>query len=99
MKTTENIFAPYKTIILVAIAIMGFGHASGQTTAASGAWTTGANWVGGVAPVTSGQTSGTLTIAHNMTLTGNYSLGTDIIVNAGKTLSISGDLTLSGGAS
>jgi hypothetical protein len=90
--TSARIF----TLAFVALSSVAFGQ--NYTSTANGAWTTGANW-GGTAPVTAGQTWGTINVNHNMTISGNYDFqGGAVNVAAGKTLNITGNYTTSNGA-
>lgn len=65
------------------------------TSNAAGVWTTGSNWVGGTAPSLTAQGYGTIQMNHDMSITGNYNLpGGSLNVNAGKKLTISGNLVV-----
>ncbi len=100
MKTTYKISEQLKAIIIMLIALIGFVDSSfGQnfTSAAAGSWTTGSRWVGGVAPPVSWQAWGTITVAHDLSITGSYETQAIVNVNSGKTLSISGSLVMTNG--
>lgn len=78
--------------------------AQNYTSLNDGAWTTAANWNntsgwGTATPLTNGtHGSGTISMNHNMTLTGNYNTGSPVLnIAANKTLTITGDFTLTGG--
>ncbi|MBX2900030.1 MAG: T9SS type A sorting domain-containing protein [Cyclobacteriaceae bacterium] len=90
--------------ILLGVALAQTIQAQNYTTTASGAWATASNWSntsgwGGTTPsTTGGHTSGTATVNHNMTVTGNYSLASaTLLINAGKSVLVTGNLTLGGG--
>lgn len=74
------------------------GMAQHFTSINNGSWTTGSTWVGGAVPPTGG-TWGSVTIKHNVTLSGNYITGSSsLTVEANKTLTITGNFTTQGGA-
>jgi len=65
------------------------------TSTAAGLWTTGSNW-GGTAPPLSGQSYGSVTVQNNMNTGANYTVGSFVLnVQAGSTLTVNGNLTLS----
>lgn len=70
------------------------------TSSAAGSFSTGSNWAGGTAPPLSGQSFGSVTVQNNMSITGNYTVGSFALnVSSGSTLTINGNLnfTNSGG--
>jgi hypothetical protein len=90
------------SILLFAVHLL---HAQNYTTLADGSWTTAANWNntsgwGNATPsLTGGHGSGTATVNHNMSVTGNYSLGSaTLLINAGKTVTVTGNFTVGGGS-
>lgn len=87
-------------IILLVLALS-FSFAPGMaqhfTSAGNGSWSTGSTWVGGSVPPTGG-TWGSVTINHNITLSGNYITGSSAVtISPGKTLTLTGNLTTQGG--
>jgi hypothetical protein len=95
----SNLIKRAKFLAFMAIVFINYtGFGQSYTSNANGAWTTGANWVGGSAPATSGQSFGTLTINHNLNITGNYEFaGAAINIASNKSVNISGSLTLDNG--
>ena len=82
---------------LTSLSVIAYGQSF--TTTNNGAWTTGSNWAGGTAAPTTGQSWGTNNINNNMTITGDYSFGGSAVnLKAGKTLTITGNFALIGGA-
>lgn len=76
--------------------------AQNYTTIASGSWTSTSVWNntsgwGGSTPPLSGQGFGTLSINHDVTVSGNYSTGATLNIAAGKTMTITGNLAITGG--
>jgi Secretion system C-terminal sorting domain len=95
-------------IWLLILLCLFFGHLSysqNYNSLANGSWTTLANWnnssgFGSATPdLAGGHTSGTAVVNHNLAITGNYVLGSATLqINAGKTVTVSGDFTVNGGA-
>ncbi|HEY8937906.1 MAG TPA: T9SS type A sorting domain-containing protein [Cyclobacteriaceae bacterium] len=71
-----------------------------QTSSASGAWTTGSNWVGGVAP-TPGGIAADVIVNHAMTFASGASFtgwgSTTITINSGASVTVTGDMDMQGG--
>lgn len=91
--------------VLFCLIISYHSYSQNYTSLANGSWTTASNWnnssgFGGTTPsLTGAHTSGTATVNHNLSVTGNYVLGSATLqINAGKTVTISGDFTVNGGA-
>lgn len=75
-----------------------YSYSQNYTSAASGSWTTGSNWVGGTAPAVANQSWGTINVNHNLTITGTYDFrGGTLNIAAGKTLTITSDFSISNG--
>lgn len=79
-------------------------QAQNYTSLSDGAWTTAANWNntsgwGTATPPTDGsQGSGTITVNHNLTLTGLYTSGSPTLnIAANKSLTVTGNFSVSGG--
>lgn len=92
-------------VVVIAIALSINAAAQNYTSLANGSWTTPGNWNntsgwGTSTPLTNGgHGSGTITMNHNMSFTGSYNTGSATLnVNASKTLTINGDMTLGGGS-
>ena len=75
-------------------------QAATETTAADGAWGTGATWNSGTPPASNATGGDIITISHNVTLTGGLqvSSSTVLIIDAGFTLTIIGDVTFKNGS-
>lgn len=78
--------------------------AQNYATLAAGAWTTPTNWSntsgwGSSTPsTTSGHSSGTATVNHNMVVTGNYALASaTLLINAGRSVTVTGNFSVGGG--
>lgn len=96
-----------KIAVLVTMVTLLSFQVSAQNYASqgNGNWTTVANWSntsgwGTSTPPTDGsQGSGTITMNHNMSITGNYNSGSSTLnISAGKTLTINGNMTVGGGS-
>lgn len=73
--------------------------AQNYTSIANGGWTSASTWSGGTAPSTSSQNWGTTAVNHDITLSGNYAFqGSTLNIAAGKSLAITGNFSLSNGA-
>lgn len=93
MKTVGYVSA----VVLVYLANIAAGQ--NFTSGGSGAWTTGSNWSGGTSPSLTNEGWGTVNVNHNMTITGNYSVPNSTVnIAAGKTLTITGNLSVAVGA-
>jgi len=96
-----------KTKIVIAVLLSTIAitaSAQNYTSTAAGTWTTASNWNntsgwGTSTPPTDGsQGSGTITMNHNMTISGSYTTGSPTLnISSGKTLTINGAMTVSGG--
>ncbi|MBI3218587.1 MAG: T9SS type A sorting domain-containing protein [Bacteroidetes bacterium] len=91
--------------ILFCLLAFHYSYSQNYTSLANGSWTTTTNWnnssgFGGATPSLTGtHTSGTAIVNHNLAITGNYVLGSATLqINAGKTVTVSGDFTVNGGA-
>jgi Secretion system C-terminal sorting domain len=89
---------------LILLGATGMAWAQNYTSKADGAWTTASDWNntsgwGTSTPPTDGsQGSGTITMQNNMSIAGNYVLGSPTLnIQSGKTLTVNGDMTVSGG--
>lgn len=86
-----------KCFLVLVVLVSGLTTANSQnyTSSANGAWTTGSNWSGGSSPSLTNQGWGTINVNHNLSVTGDYNLpGGSINIAAGKTLDLTGNLTL-----
>lgn len=91
----------FKAIVLFLFGTSFTIPAIGQhsTSANDGNWTTNSTWVGNAVPST-GSTWGSVTIKHDIILTGNLATGSRVItIDPNKTLTIDGNLTTQGGSS
>lgn len=91
--------------VLFCLIVSYYSYSQNYTSLANGSWTTASNWnnssgFGGTTPsITGTHSSGTAIVNHDMSVTGNYVLGSATLqINAGKTVTISGNFTLNGGA-
>lgn len=80
-------------------------YAQNYTSLADGSWTTPANWSntsgwGSSTPgIASNHNSGTATVNHNLTISGNYALASATVnISSGKTLTVNGNLSNGGGS-
>ncbi|WP_177199807.1 T9SS type A sorting domain-containing protein [Flexibacter flexilis] len=93
-----------KLLLLLFVFVSSFisTYAQDYNSKADGNWSSTATWNRvsgwGAAVPASGHGSGTINVNHNITYTGNYEEGATLNVAAGKTLTINGNLTSSGGA-
>jgi hypothetical protein len=95
----------YRSPILFLFALASISAAAqNYTSTGNGSWTNPAIWNntsgwGSASPPTSAQGSGTIQVGHDISIAGNYSSGSATVqIDAGKTLTINGDLAVTGGS-
>lgn len=95
--------SPIKALLLLAlIATSHLAKSQDYITNADGSWTTTiwnntSGW-GSATPPTTGQNSGSLTIANNVSVTGDLSVQNPALtINVGKTLTVNGNVTTGSG--
>jgi hypothetical protein len=95
-----NFMTPNRYLVLiVTVLIHSSIYGQNYNSNGNGSWTNNSNWNTGTAPVTAGQTWGTINVNHNLTISGSYDFqGAAVNVAAGKTLTINGNYTTSNGA-
>lgn len=97
-----------KTNIIIAVLLTTIpvvASAQNYTSIANGNWTLPSRWSNtdgwgtSTPPVNGGHGSGTITMAHNMSLASAYNTGSAVLnINSGKTLTITGNMTVGGGS-
>ena len=97
-----------KTKLVIAVVLTAFSvsaSAQNYTSLANGAWTTAANWNNtdgwgaSTPPTNGGHGSGTITLNHNMSISGSYNTGSAVLnLASGKSLNVNGVMTVGGGS-
>jgi hypothetical protein len=99
-------FFMQKGIIVLICLLLGIKvYSQNYTSTTDGSWTTAANWSNtsgwgtSTPPIDGSQGSGTITMQNNMSVSGNYTLGSPTLnISSGKTLTVNGNMTLNGGS-
>ncbi len=92
-------------LVVVATILSTYALAQNYNSVGDGNWTTASRWNNldgwgtSTPPINGGHGSGTITMNHNLSISINYNTGSAVLnINAGKTLTVNGSMTLGGGS-